>query len=227
MLNEMLRLIFPPRCIFCKSLLSVGTTIEICSGCHTKIPFIHGNIVETAGEKLYKSHCDGIICACEYSGIIKEGLIKYKFFDKASYYRAFAKLLSNRIKNMTRNTKFDIIISVPLHKERERIRGYNQALLISKFVSRELGVAENSRVLRRIRNTQSQSLLNKEERHVNIRDAFSVSGACEISGKTILLIDDVLTTGSTVNECSRVLKEAGAKAVIAAVVASGKKFNYE
>lgn len=124
---------------------------------------------------------------------------------------------------MTSSRKFDIIISVPLYKEKERVRGYNQSQLISRILSRETGIAENSGLLLKVRDTGRQSLLNRKERSLNIKDAFQLTNKDRVKGKTVLLVDDILTTGYTVNECSRILKEAGAKWVTAAVVASGKR----
>jgi ComF family protein len=167
---------------------------------------------------------DGIVCVCEYSGIIKHAVVRYKFYNKSSYYRTFAGLLADSVKKMTCGSKFDIIISVPLHRVKRRNRGYNQSLLISRVLSRKLGVPEGSKYLSRARNTDSQSLLSGEKRHINVLNAFRVDYADKVVGKDILLVDDVLTTGSTLNECCRVLKAAGAGRVVAAVIASGRKF---
>jgi ComF family protein len=125
---------------------------------------------------------------------------------------------------MTRDYKFDIIISVPLHKQKQRSRGYNQSYLISRILSREIGVMEGSYLLSRVKNTKSQSTLSKKERISNIENAFKVLRPCEIDGRRVLLVDDVLTTGCTLDECSKVLKAAGAIEVVAAVIASGRKY---
>lgn len=116
-----------------------------------------------------------------------------------------------------------MIISIPLHHKKELSRGYNQALLISKALSRELKIPECSGVLKRIKYTDAQSLLKKGDRSINVKGAFRVINSDMIKDKSILLVDDILTTGSTANECSKVLKEAGARIVDAAVIASGKK----
>ncbi len=221
MLKLILGLIFPPKCIFCSKILDVNADIYICSKCFKYIPFATKG---TAALKRESDLYDDIICVCEYMGMVKEALRRFKFSNKPSYGRTFARLLANKINNMTSRPKFDIIISVPLHYLKEQTRGYNQAYLISKELSRKFGVPEKSRILTRTRNTDSQSLLAKNQRIVNIKDAFKVNDPTGIKGKTILLIDDILTTGSTLNECSGELKRAGAKYVVAAVIASGRKF---
>lgn len=215
-------MIFPPKCIFCSELLYPGTGINICSSCYKKVRFIDekGQVIRTAP---FSRYLDGIVCACEYSGVIKDSLIRYKFFEKSSYYRTFSGLLFEKLKKMTNYCKFDIIISVPLHKRKQRIRGYNQSLLISRELSRAMGVMDSSGILYRTRDTHAQSLLKREERYKNVKDAFKVNNPDKIKGKKILLVDDILTTGQTISECSRVLKEAGAQTVIAAVIASGRK----
>ncbi len=216
-INSILNFIFPPRCIFCGKLLGVKADISICPGCYVNIPFINRPIP-------FYGFLDGIICVCEYSGIIKDAIIRYKFYNKSSYFRTFARLMSQRIKTETAGQKFDLIISVPLYKKKKAKRGYNQSYLISKFLSRELGIPEASYCLSRIRDTASQSLLSKDKRQANVYGAFRVNHARLVAGRNIILVDDVLTTGSTLNECCRALKDAGAEKVLGAVIASGRKF---
>ena len=221
MLGKLINLIFPPKCIFCRKLLDVTAEMEICNDCFRQIHLFS----ENSRVKNTSSFCDEIVCVSEYSGIIKEALKRYKFNGKPSYCRAFSKLLIKKVKIMTNCRKFDIIVSVPLHKSRETVRGYNQALLISKIVSKATGIREESGVLKRVRETSAQSLISSRHGRLNnIKDAFKVTQPHKLAGKSIILIDDILTTGHTVDECSRALKEAGALWVTAAVIASGRKY---
>ena len=215
-------MIFPPKCIFCGSILGIRPQVDICEPCLVKVPFIREDAVVEGGKILKNSYFDKVICLCKYSGIIKQSLIRYKFFNKSCYYRTFAKLLADKVKRMTNLEKFDIIISVPLHKSKQRVRGYNQSWLISRELSRQIEVVEGSRLVSRTKSTNAQSLLSRDERYSNIKDAFILNDTNKIRDKVILLVDDILTTGYTVNECSRLLKEAGAREVVIAVVASGK-----
>lgn len=116
-----------------------------------------------------------------------------------------------------------MIVSVPLHPKREQSRGYNQSYLIARELGRELGIKNEPRLLARVKNTHSQSLLKRDERLENIKDAFRITDTSRVEGKAIFLVDDILTTGATLNECSRVLKGAGAKKIVAAVIASGRR----
>jgi len=223
MLKEITRLIYPSKCIFCGILMVTKDDFDICPQCMKNIPFSKHGITQSILNSAIEEYCDGVIYICEYSGIIKQALIRYKFFEKSSYYRAFGKLLAAKLKKMTNYVGFDIVIGVPLHKSKENLRGYNQAELICKVLSKELKISKNSNILSRVLNTQSQSLLSGKERFYNIKGAFKANYPKHIQGKSILLVDDVFTTGNTINECSKVLKESGAKSVIAAVIASGRK----
>lgn len=221
MFEQILNLIFPPKCIFCKKVLNTGAKLYACEDCCTQIPYMkNGNINLIKSSNYY----DDIICVCEYSGIIKEALIRYKFFNKPSYYRTFAQLLYNKISEMTEWEKADIIVSVPLYRKKERQRGYNQSHLISKHLGKLLGIKVDGSLIIRTKNTDSQSLLNRVQRLQNVKDAFQVTDATAVYGKSILILDDILTTGTTLNECCKVLKSSGARKVTAAVIATGRKF---
>lgn len=198
--------------------------MEICNKCHDKIPFISESINNSLKSSQDIRYINNVICVCEYSGIVKEAIIKFKFENNPHFHRTFSKMLANKIKKMTNKSDFDIILSVPLYKDKQKNRGYNQSLLISKYLSKELSIPEMSVLLLKVKNTKSQSTLPRKERKNNIIDAFQVKNPEKIKGKRILIIDDIYTTGFTLNECSRVLKESGAESVVAAVIASGKKF---
>jgi len=124
-------------------------------------------------------------------------------------------LVSAAIQNKLKDL---IVVPVPLHYRREKERGFNQAELLAKYFSGKLD-APFVRVLQRIRHTVSQTKLTREQRLLNIKNAFVARRL--VTGDTILLIDDVLTTGATLEECAKVLKQAGAKRVMALVVARG------
>lgn len=221
MIKRILNLIFPPKCIFCKKILNTDAEIEICKECYDQISFKEGASINPGSVCNYYT---SVICVCDYTGIVKEAIRRFKFSNKPSYYRAFARLLAQTIKEMTQWQKFDMILSVPLHPQRQRARGYNQSHLIARELSRELGIKNEPRILIRVKNTDNQSLLNRNNRLVNVKDAFKVTNASKIEGRTIFLVDDILTTGTTLNECSKVLKQAGAERIVAVVIASGRRF---
>lgn len=221
--DKIINTIYPPKCIFCQQLLNHDAVLHICSNCYGKLPFMEQAVIPTSQEG-EDGCCDGAISVFHYTGMVKESLIRFKFYNKPSYYRTYARLIADRLSKITGKEQYDIVMSVPLHRHKEFSRGYNQAYLISRALSRELGLPEASRLLRRYRYTENQSLLDKQKRHQNVKGAFDVLSPRKVNGKSILLVDDILTTGSTLEECSRMLKLAGAKKVTAAVVATGRKF---
>jgi ComF family protein len=113
---------------------------------------------------------------------------------------------------------FDVLVPVPLHPARQRERGFNQARLLSELLSVEVSIPSKLH-LDRIRYTTTQTALDRSERMENLHNAFRLRKNADVRGLRVLLIDDVLTTGSTVNECARVLKRAGALSVHAATAA--------
>lgn len=222
MLEVLMNILFPPKCIFCKKLMSPTSKISICEECCNEIPFLGKSRISASELDVNQNFCDEVLCVCEYTEPVKDMIAKFKFSNKPSYHRVLGKLLGEKIKEMTNYDKFDIIIGVPLSNEKFIKRGYNQSQLIASVVSREINIPERSKLLARVRDTGSQSLLAKRERYNNVKNAFKVTDVNSVSGKSIIIIDDVLTTGNTVNECSRVLKEAGANEVMVAVIASGR-----
>ena len=118
------------------------------------------------------------------------------------------------LKKILDETKiYDIIIPVPISKKRKKERGYNQSLLIARKISSKEKIKLGDKVISKVKNNNTQSKLNKEERAENVKNVYKITKDKEIINKNILLIDDIYTTGATLNECSRMLKQAGAKKI--------------
>ena len=113
----------------------------------------------------------------------------------------------------------DMVIPVPLHRARERERGFNQSEVLAEGTSRAMGTALTKGILKRRKNTKDQTYLNAQQRAENVNGAFVVSQPEKVCGKGVILVDDVMTTGATLNECARMLQEAGAAQVLAATLA--------
>ena len=113
----------------------------------------------------------------------------------------------------------DTIIPIPISKKRNKERGYNQSLLIAKELSKKLRIPVSSKCLYKIKNTIEQSKLNKSEREKNIQNVYELKNKEVLNNKTVLLIDDIYTTGNTVNEASKILKNANIKSIIVLVIA--------
>lgn len=151
----------------------------------------------------------------KYEGEIRSLLLKYKFNDKAYLSDFFAQMILKNQMAISFIKKYEIIIPVPLHRKRLLERGYNQTELIVKKVSINNSIVDcvENDVLKKARNTKPQSKNNLYERIRNIKGVYFVENAEKIKNKNILLFDDVYTTGSTANECRKVLINAGARQV--------------
>jgi ComF family protein len=158
-----------------------------------------------------------------FSGIAQIVVFRLKYQSRAEYAEVLAKLMLGKLKpepagdadasSEDEKVAYDIVVPVPLHSARERQRGFNQSALLGRIIAREQGLIFSPRALRRTRPTATQTRLKKRARRKNVEGAFKCKRPAEVAGKRVLLIDDVYTTGSTLNECARVLMEAGAESV--------------
>lgn len=170
---------------------------------------------------------DGIISSIVYKGIVKKLLYQFKYRPYLSDLKVIlGKLLYEGLIQQEALEKFISgknvwITSVPLHKSRERMRGYNQSDLLAKELSRALNIGYVPNILGRIKATKPQFELKKEERKKNILGAFSLNKKFQkdIKGKQIILVDDIATTGSTLQECGKILKQGGAEKVLGVTLA--------
>lgn len=146
-----------------------------------------------------------------YDGVFREKMLEYKFQGKAFLSEMFYEVLRNNKKIFRYLEKYDIITEVPISKKRMKKRGYNQTELILSKINRLENI--NLSILTKVRDNNPQSELSEIQRKENIKDVYIVKNKEKILNKNILVFDDIFTTGSTLNECSKCLKEAGAKSV--------------
>ncbi|MCI8655687.1 MAG: ComF family protein [Clostridia bacterium] len=149
----------------------------------------------------------------KYQGIIREEIIKYKFQEKSYNYKMFSSIILNDKELCKILSEYEIIIAVPVSRKRKKERGYNQTELIAKEISKKLNIQYAKNILYKTVNTVAQSKLNKEEREKNAAGVYKIKNQEEITNKKILLLDDIYTTGSTVGECSKILKQANPKKI--------------
>jgi ComF family protein len=148
-----------------------------------------------------------------YDGSLQEAIHRWKYQGKIALTSFFGEWMTERLYRYWDPNLLDLLIPVPLHPRRLRERGFNQALLLVKELSRRTGIPYGKRFLQKVRPTVPQVNLNGLEREKEVRGSFYSIGEEEVEGKSILLVDDVYTTGATVNECSKVLLAAGAERV--------------
>lgn len=202
-INSILNIIYPNVCGICNKICKE----DICVKCMVKLKAKKECKKHIYLSKSYTYHMYIFL----YDDFIRKNIIQYKFGDHAYRHKSFVKFMLKDKKICGFLKKYDIIIPVPISKERKIQRGYNQSELIVKELAKKLkNIHIGTDILYKIRNTPAQSSLNQEQRKNNLRDAYEVRNFEKIKNKKILLFDDIYTTGSTVEECSKVLKCAGA-----------------
>ena len=151
--------------------------------------------------------------ACVYDGNTRKIAVRFKFRDGTYLAPHIASFMLNAGRELLYKT--DVITAVPLHYNRQLKRKYNQASLLAKHLAKQTKIAYEPFLLKRIKSTKQQTKLNKKQRTENVEDAFQASDDFNYRGKTIMIVDDVMTTGATINECAKALKQKGAKKVYA------------
>lgn len=209
--SAILDLLYPPRCAFCHRIVE-RSAVTICEECRKNLPY-------TANGGRQKAD---FVAACVsplyYQDDVRESLLRYKFHSAAGYAKAYAPLVADCIRTHLAQ-EYDLITWVPLSRKRLRKRGYDQARLLAEAVAAEMNTAAVG-TLKKIRNTAAQSQTGSaEKRRANISGAYRVPDPELVADKRILLIDDIVTTGSTLSECARTLGLAGAERVLCATVA--------
>ena len=210
----LLDLIYPPVCGICDKI----NKKNLCKKCELKIKKYEINKIEDCRKDKLK-YFDYHIKIFRYENIIRDKIIDYKFNEKAYLYKTFEKMILKTKKTYSFLKKYDIILYVPMFKKHKLIRGYNQSELIARKISDTLGITLEKNNLAKVINTKKQSTLTKSEREKNVKNAFKLKNPEKINGKKIILFDDIYTTGSTVNECSKVLKKAGAAEIVILTIA--------
>jgi len=211
LIDIFLNLLYPPKCPFCMKLLRDKNDC-ICPKCKKDLPYTKN------GGKLNGNFFTVCISPLYYEGDVRESLLRYKFGRLTAYANPYGQLLAECIEEYL-DAQVDMISWVPLSRKRLRDRGYDQARLLAEAVSFRLGIPCKP-LLKKIRNTAPQSRTGSaEKRKANISEAYKVIDSEKVSGKTILLIDDIVTTGTTLSECSRMLGMAGAERIYCAAVA--------
>ena len=159
--------------------------------------------------------------AARYEGVVGEALRQLKYEKAFWLIPDLATLLQLCIQAEYPHQTFDLLVPVPLHHVRRRARGYNQSALLTQALTRKIGGKNSPRLLRRIRPTISQTNLTAQQRLSNVTHAFQLGKKKKLAGESILLVDDVMTTGATVNACAKALKKGGAASVHVITVARG------
>jgi len=231
--GALLDVILPPICHICHSFIPNAGTLHICPSCHDSLPLVSSPLCSLCGIPfagvggdhrcgactVQPPHFDAALAHFLYEGPIRELIHAFKYNKNTHLRYPLALLALEGISGVPADYNLNLIVPVPLHRSRLRQRGFNQAVLLGRVLSRRLALPMVPDAIARTRATEPQIELSAAERRVNVRGAFSVKSSERIAGKRILLLDDVMTTGSTMNECAKELKRAGASAVFAVTIA--------
>ncbi len=238
-LPKALSLIFPDQCICCGSVLGYcKSQLCICPDCAKKITFSDEvNTCRLCGRQMpgeemplcptcqsHRHNFNRAVSCASYKDDIREAVLRFKFGNCTDYARTFAAMMVRRIRPLCKTYAFDLVVCAPLSKISMLERGYNQAALLAKPVAKALELPYCEKAFVKTKETPKQSTLNYSQRMKNVKDVFALATdtSC-FAGKTVLLIDDVLTTGATADALAKLLKKAGAKFVVVATLACTEK----
>ena len=166
-------------------------------------------------------HYDACRSAARFDGAVRESVLALKYHGHQWLVADLVDFLEAAVRTWYQADSFDVVLPVPLYSRRLRERGFNQAGLLAEEMAGRLGMSVEQNFLRRIRDTGTRTRLTGAARRSNLRQAFALKDGVDLSGQTVLLVDDVMTTGTTLSECARVLRNAGARGVFGVTVAHG------
>jgi len=217
MIAELVRssitLLFPDPCQACGK-RPAARPLPICGDCMALLA--RG----AAPAAVSSRYIENIFSCLPYEGAIKKCVTSFKYSGKLKFMSVFERLIGRAVmKNTFRLCGADIIVPVPMHPVKKYRRGFNQAEIIARVLSVLLSVRTDVRVLIKKRNTPAQSRSSRKKRFRNLKNSFAVVDRLKIVGRSVVLVDDVMTTGATLDECARELRKAGAKSVRAFTLA--------
>ena len=212
-------LLYPPICGICEKI----NKDALCPKCNLELKKqAEVNILqkEEIEENIKKEkYFEELMYIFKYEGQVRKLILDYKFNEKSYLYKTFVNFLLKNEKIFENIKKYDKIIPVPVSKKRNKERGYNQSMLIAEEIANKTNLELVNNCLIKTKNIIEQSKLNKEDRQQNIQGVYSLQNERLITNKKILLVDDIYTTGSTVNECCKILQQANPKTIGVLVLA--------
>lgn len=237
LLGRILDFLYPRDCFFCRQ--PVGGHGHICVDCFARISIRRNPCCSVCGAESHLPGGPDFVCtecmrrhpayertvvATRYGGAVRDLVHAFKYgrglwlADDLALLLQAAYVASYQSAGQT----FDLLVPVPMQPKKRRLRGYNQAEILTRVLSRSLGIPCRNRLLRRVATgVVSQTRLRREERLANAAAAYRLDSGADLTGKRLLLVDDVMTTGATLNACAGLLRKAGAASVSCLVLARG------
>ena len=210
LIDTLLDLLYPPRCPFCHRFLDGG--LRVCSRCERSLPYMPTGGLDRTFENL--NECFSVL---RYEGDVRKSLHRYKFGGVSAYAGCYAKLLAECIED---NAIYaDVVTWAPLSARRLRERGYDQARLLAEGAAEYMETPCLPLLKKRRHNAAQSGTKSADERRRNVRGVYAYAGNKPLDGMTVLLVDDIVTTGATLDECAGVLRKAGAAEILALTLA--------
>jgi len=233
-----IEIIYPSTCPICTQVLykKMDEKVYICEECRKKLSYIEsprclkcGKPVDNA-ETEFCYDCSRVkhlysqgVGVWAYTDEIKNSIYQFKYHNKREYGDFYGYELKNRYESIVRNWNADVLVPVPLHKSKLRKRGYNQADIIAKSFGKLLNIPVDSQLLYRKKKTLAQKELNDKERLKNLENAFMI-GEKVVKYNKVIIVDDIYTTGTTIDACAKILMDAGVHKVYYISLCIGKGF---
>ncbi len=230
--DYILDMVFPRHCPVCDEILPFGGKL-ICDECEEKTVFVREPRCRKCGKSLagdrseYCGDCavvrhsfDRAVSVYVYNDAMQEAVFRFKYGGRQEYADFFAESIKQYLGREILSFRADMLIPVPIHKNRLKKRGFNQAELIADRLGSLMGLPVEKNLIKRVADTRPQKGLSREERRKNLKRAFKLTRN-DVKSCRVILIDDIYTTGSTVDEMAGLLKEAGVSSVYVVTLCSG------
>ncbi len=229
---------FPRRCAVCDRVLSVNIR-DICKVCEKKLVYTGQQYCLKCGRKVTDEEEYCAICKKQektaydsgrvvfvYNASMRESISRFKYHGRKEYAAFYAKQMEKECRDWIRQIAPDVLIPVPIHRERQRARGYNQAEIVAQKLGESMGILVWNDFLLRTKNTLPQKGLSRKERMKNVGQAFSIGETAQKLYKVpncVILIDDIYTTGSTIEACAEALRREGVRRIFFLCISAGQQ----
>ena len=228
----LLDLIYPRRCPMCDCILG-KSGMYICSACTAKAELVKGAYCMKCGKQVsneqeycrdcmvYPHRFDSGRVLFVYDGVLKKSIYRFKYAGRKEYAEAYAYFAERELGDFIRKAAPDAFVPVPLHRQRFRKRGYNQAELFARALGKRMGIPVKGKIIKRTKNTLPQKELDLTARQNNLKKAFKLCRN-DVKLNTIIIIDDIYTTGSTIDAVAAQLRRAGVKKIYFVAISGGR-----
>lgn len=231
--DRFLRLLYPVRCPFCDDIV-VREQGLICEKCKKQLVFVKEPYCMKCGKPLrseeqeYCQDCQKRLHYFErgrsllvYDTNVRHSIYRFKYGRRKEYARAYAQLAVENLGDFLKETQADALVPVPLHYRRMQKRGYNQSQLWAREIGRRISIPVCSNLAKRVKNTIPQKQLDLQARQNNLKKAFKIRGN-DVKLNTIIIVDDIYTTGSTIDALARAMRRAGVQKIYFLTLAGGE-----